>query len=473
MADARGSLFSRPEYFAERRNADGSLRFYWKAPARLAKLLEGTPFPPVVRLDDDPAKAQEECRNVTARVNAFLRTATGAAPAAQPGAAHTRATLRIVDGTLAHAIAEYKQSKAYRDVAARTKKQYDWMLGMVEGWGGHLRIKEIGYRMVMEAAEKLADKPRSRQLFLTLLAMVIDRTAHRKASPGEVISNPVRLVLEEIEKPEPAGGWIWPNEAVLRFARAAEILGRPSIATAILLNEWLAQRTGDLLALPRTAYREGVLHFVQSKTGQYVPITATAYLRSRIEWQFAEDRAAWGRLRGEAPGKVVALREGGDFSPRTLIVCDTTGEPWKLDHFRHEFARIRSAVGGLEDAEPADIAALAAEDLHPVGGFILDATPRRLWEAMREGARAAAVVRTEEFKFSHLRHTGITRLRQAGCSDEEIRAISGHSNPATVYKHYLAVTAELAADAFARREEYERGLATLAHERPSPRSRGA
>ena len=457
MAD-HGKLFPRPEYFAERRNADGSLRYYWKAPGRLAELLAGSPHPPVVRLSDDLATAQEACRAITARVNAFVKAATAPRAVAQPGGAHARVALRGIEGTLAHAIAEYKTSKAYRDVELRTKKQYDWMLGIVEDWGGALRLKSITYEQVMQAAEKMADKPRSQQLFLTLLAMVIDRAAHRKAAPGEIIGNPVRLVLKEMDKPEPAGGWIWPHAAVVWFARAAEILGRPSIGTAILLNEWLAQRTGDLLALPRTAYRDGTLHFVQSKTGQYVPIPVrdTTYIADRIEWQFEQDR------RG-----AVAL-----FNPPTLLVCETTREPWKLDYFRHEFARIRAAIGGAPDADPKDLAALAACDLNPVGGFVLDATPRRLWEEMQKGQRGVATVQTVDMKFSHLRHTGITRLRQAGCSDEEIRAISGHSNPETVYKHYLAVTAELAAQAFARRVEYDRGVAMLAHEKPSPRSQG-
>lgn len=453
MAD-RGTLFPRPEYFVARKNGDGSFRYYWAAPGRLAVLLEGTPHATVVRLSDDLVAAQEECRAITARVNAFLRTATQAAPAPVP--AHTAQALRKVEGTLAHAIAQYKTSKAYRDVEPRTKKQYDWMLGLVEAWGGHLRLKGITYEIVLQAAEKLADKARSQQLFLTLLAMVIDRAAHRQAAPGEIIGNPVRLVLKEIDKPEPAGGWIWPHAAVVWFARAAEILGRPSIGTAILLNEWLAQRTGDLLALPRSAYRDGVLHFVQSKTGQYVPIPvrAAGYLAGRIEWQFEQDKKG-----------AVAL-----LNAPTLLVCETTREPWQVDHFRHEFARIRAAVGGSKNADAADMEKLAAAELYPVGGFALDATPRRLWEAMSKGAAGVATVRTADMKFSHLRHTGITRLRQAGCNDEEIRAISGHSQPATVYKHYLAVTADLAATAFARREEYERGLATIAHGKPSSRS---
>lgn len=447
MTEFRAGLFPRPEYFAERRNADGTVRFYWQATARLAALLVGSPHGPVVRLPADRAAAEEECRAITARVNAFLVAATAPtrptatatpAAAAHPGA---KMALRNVEGTLAHAIADYKLSKAYAGVERRTKKQYDWMLGMVEDWGGGLRISGVTYERVMAAADRLADKPRSQQLFLTLLAMVIDRTARKKAAPGEIVANPVRLVLMEIDKPEPAGGWIWPRYTVAHFAACADALGWHSVGTAVILNEWLAQRTGDVLALPRSAYRDGVLHVVQSKTGQYapIPLDLVAPLRQRLEWQFRE----------EAKGTVQNL------TPRTLLTCEDTREPWKLDWFRAVFHRIRSAMAGAEDAKAADTETLAKAELWPVGGFVLDAVPRRLWRDMAKGLDGMPVVRAVDLKFSHLRHTGITRLRQAGCSDDEIRAISGHTQPATVYKHYMAVTIESAGNAFTRRTEFE------------------
>jgi len=447
MADERAGLFPRPEYFAERRNADGTLRFYWKAPQRLAALLAGSPHGPVVRLPDDRATAEEECRAITARVNAFLRAATApVAAAARPTASvasgpATKMAMRQIEGTLSHAIADYKLSKAYAGVERRTKKQYDWMLGLIEDWGGALRISGITYERTMQAADALADKPRSQQLFLTLLAMVIDRTARKKAAPGEIVANPVRLVLMEIDKPDPAGGWIWPAYTVAHFAECADALGWYSVGTAVILNAWLAQRTGDLLALPRTAYRDGVLHIVQSKTGQYVPIPLdlVAPLRQRLEWQFKE----------EAKGRVLTL------TPRTLLTCEDTREPWKLDWFRAVFHRIRSAMAGATDAKAGDLETLAKAELWPVGGFALDAVPRRLWRDMAKGLDGTSMVRSEDLKFSHLRHTGITRLSQAGCTDDEIRAISGHTQPSTVYKHYMAVTIQRAGSAFAKRAEFE------------------
>lgn len=414
----------RPEYFGVRRSAKG-VRYYWHATAPLKRRLEAAnaPFSALVRLPDDPAAAAAECRAITAKVRAWL------AGAPMPDETRTE-TLRRTRGTLAHAIADYKRGKGYLEkIEPRTRKQYDWMLGIVEEWAGDMRVSDLTYDAVMDAAERLDDKPRSQQLFLTLLAMIVDRHAQRSAAPGEIVANPVRLVLRDIDKPEAKGGWIWPREAVDRFVRAAELLGRASIGTAILLNHWLAQRTGDLIGLPRAAYRDGVLHIVQSKTDAYVPVPVddVPALRDRIAWQLEQYRA----------GAVPIL------NAPTLLICERTREPWAIDDFRHEFARIRDAVAAETQA------------------FELDAVPRRLWAQMAAGADVAVRVPTAELKFSHLRHTGITRYQQAGCTDEEVQAVSGHKGGRktdTMRKHYLGITPEAAGRALAKRMAFEAGI---------------
>jgi hypothetical protein len=348
--------------------------------------------------------------------------------------------------TIAFAIADYKESKPYRErIEPATKKQYDWMLGLIEEWAGDMRIADLTYEEVMAAAERLGDKPRSQQLFLTLLAMMVDRHAQMSARPGEIVANPVRLVLKDVDKPESKGGWIWPRGAVLHIARAAEILGRPSIGMAIRRNHWLAQRTGDLIGLPRPAYRDGVLHIVQSKTGQYVPIPIDEVpdLRESFALQFEQERSL--------AGGNVAL-----WKPATLLVCETTRQPWQIDYFRHEFSRIRAAAAGTGEAE--DMKALGEHGLEPIAQFELDAVPRRLWAEMAGGAEITTTVETEALRFSHLRHTAITRYGQAGCTDEEIEAVSGHKGgrkASTMHKHYLGITEERARGALRKRVAFE------------------
>ena len=437
----RKDLLEPPEYFTVRENADGSLRFYWRASARIAKLIKDSPYKAVVSLGKDRGAAEIKCREITAGVNSFIRSQGARAPV----------NFGRHGVTLAAAIDAFKESPAYLDKAHDTRRQYDWMLARIVKWGGQNRISDITYKVACDAAASLKDQLRTREVFLMLLAMIIDHANMANRVPGSVIVNPVRKVLEEIERPEAKGGWVWPREAVVAMAAAADALGRPSIGTAIILNDWLGQRTGDILRLPRSAYREGVVHLVQSKTGKYVQLPISGALRARLDWQFAEEAKARGEENVLAfPGKAAA-------DPRTLLICETTGEPWKIDHFRHEFARIRAALGLAKDAEPDDVEKLEQAAVWPIGGFVIDCPPKRLWKQMQDKPMGTLTVRTEELLFGHLRHTGITRLHQAGCSDEEIQAISGHDHPSTAYKHYIANTITRAVAAFARREEYERG----------------
>src|SRR3546814_619213 len=43
-------------------------------------------------------------------------------------------------------------------------------------------------------------------------------------------------------------------------------MGRWSVGTAVILNEWIGQREGDVLGMLRSAYQDGALRFEQSKT---------------------------------------------------------------------------------------------------------------------------------------------------------------------------------------------------------------
>lgn len=421
-------LLGAPEYFTARRNADGSFRYYWRASARIAALLEGSVHKAVVALGKDRHAAERMCREITNKVEAFVR-ARGARP---PAAAKGR--------TLADAIADFKASADYLDKAHDTRRQYDWMLGRIEKWGGASRVDQITFKVASDAAVALKEQLRTRELFLMLLAYIIDREKMEGQAPGAVVFNPVRQLLEKIQRPEPQGGWVWPREAVAAMAAAADALGRGSIGTAIILNAVIGQRTGDVLRMPRSAHRDGVLHLVQSKTGKYVPlpIGGVPALRARLEWQ----------LEQEAKQVVQELR------PRTLLICETTREPWKIDHFRHEFARVRAALALAKDADADDVRKLEAAGVWPVGGFVIDCRPKRLWKQAQERQMGTLTVRTDELVFGHLRHTAITRLHQAGCSDEQIQAISGHDHPSTAYKHYMASSVESAAAAFAKLEAF-------------------
>ena len=68
------------------------------------------------------------------------------------------------------------------------------------------------------------------------------------------------------------------------------------------------------------------------------------------------------------------------------------------------------------------------------------------------------MLETRALCFFHLRHTAVTRLSEAGCTPQQIAAITGHSikTVETIIDRYLVRTAELARTAFEKRRAKER-----------------
>lgn len=94
------------------------------------------------------------------------------------------------------------------------------------------------------------------------------------------------------------------------MAACADALGWRSVGTAILLNEWIGQREGDVLALPRPDASDGTLAFRQGKRHRRValPVHLVGHLVARL------------RAEGAHPGAVL--------HPARLLLRDDTGRPW-------------------------------------------------------------------------------------------------------------------------------------------------
>ncbi len=171
----------------------------------------------------------------------------------------------------------------------------------------------------------------------------------------------------------------------LRVATPAEIEAlvaaadamEPAIGDAILLALLTGQRQGDLLQVSERQIEQGRVALEQNKTGARVGMKVLAALRHRL--LAAKER----RLKAGRP-------------PQTFVWDPRTGKPYQPDTFRHRFAEVRARA---VETEP----------------------------------------RLEDFYFMDLRDTAITWLANAGATDSEIVAVSGHSPTtiASIKKHYL------------------------------------
>lgn len=340
-------------------------------------------------------------------LDAMRAARASAAPALPPPAART----------LAELIAAYQASEAFRAKAPATQRGYRQCLAKLEAWGGAAPVRAIDPMRVQKLQHGLRRTPAFANATVRVLRLLLEFGRRN----GWVAAN--AAMRPALTGSEPTG-LIWPRAAVAAFVQAADEAGRPSLGTAVLLNEWLGQREGDVLRMPRTVLRgQGAdrrLVLRQSKTGAGVtlPVGMVPALADRL----AEE---------------LARGAGRNPLPTTIIVSEATGQAYKADYFRHEFARIRAK------------AALA----HPEGFEVDHLMPGR------DMADADAfTVRMQDLTFMALRHTAVTRLVEAGCDVPLIASVTGHSQETVtaLMRRYMVRTGEMTRLAFQKRMDAER-----------------
>jgi integrase len=391
----------------------GRERYYWQ-PAKALRL-QGWRNQ---TLPQDRAAALAKAESLNLEVDAWRR---GEVAPNAPAAAVRRAR-RVMVGSMDALIQDYKTSRFWLALAARTRREYSWALDIIAKWAGDMPARAITppavqafyaaqmkrvegegkARRVIETPARAAAAVRVLRLLLT----VGERLGY--LPPG---SNPAAkpgLVMRRQRDPV-----LWSREAVVHMAAVADRLGWRSIGTAILLNEWLGQREADILALPPWREEGGAIVLRQGKTGRRVvlPVHLVPHLVERLKSESARPDA----VRGLAQ----------------MLVHDRTGRGWNEHTFRHCFAAIREAAAkGLPEDRKA-------------GLCVLSAMPGCL-----------------ELRFAELRHTAATRLHEAGVDEQGIATITGHtpgSVRAILDRHYLIRTERGAEAAFRRRLAAESG----------------
>lgn len=414
-------------------------------------------------------------------LNQQLDAARSAAPAT-PASTTRAVTTRTIDAL----IRLYKTTKAPGAFLVKkngkprprsTKKSYEQCLERISLWAGSAPVQAITPKRIAVLKASMAATPSFCNAVVRVLRLLMEFARREEWVQINTARNPGLVGTDP-------SGLLWPREAVTLFAASADTLGRHSMGTAVILNEWFGQREGDVIRLPRLVVQrnlDGQITIRQSKGRDYgaavtLPIGMVPHLVARAE-------AELGRLQLRYKDAVV--------QPSTLICSEETGQPYKEHNFSHVFARIR---GHMADTMRLAKGWTKQED----GGWWHDDVAKRLGnlpaaeqlkEMVLEARRAASFevdylmpgrdsvdpdafrIFVDELQFMHLRHTAITRLAEAGCDDELISQITGHS-PNTVkeiLKRYLVRTRKLARLAFQKRLEAE-GIVTTPAAAPTKES---
>lgn len=379
-------------HFVSRPGRHGRRRYFWSPAAAL--VAEGWRME---RLPDDEGRAIARAQELNEQLDRWrLGLAAPHAPDRIKG---------FERGTLGALIAQYRASPELDKLSKTTRRGYLWCCGILEEWGGTVPLAAITPK-------------RCKVLHQDQSAPKKDPVTGKLLPPTFAKANAVLRVLrvlfkfaisEDLAFANPAldgvtlhdhaaKGRIWSRAAIDAFVAAADELGWHSVGTLVALNEWMAQRQADMLTLSKDAWTGRAL-ITQGKTGARVelPIGKVPHLVVRIRDELAR----------QVERKVT--------STKYLVLCETTGQEWQADHFRHTFAEIRAAA--------------VAKGCSELTGLV----------------------------FMYLRHTGITRLADAGVETKRIADVSGHSERSCleIIDRYRVRGAQGAEAAFQQRMDHE------------------
>lgn len=346
----------RTRHLRARGRTGGKTLWYWEPSASLRAL----GFLPR-RLDDDPERAQREAQELNEESDLYrVRQAMGQFAGARPG-------------TVRWLIAAYLAHDDYLLLAERTRDDYRRRLSIVSLKLGDARLRELSPRVVQALKRSLAPTPVQANRVCAVFRLLMSFGVRE----GFIASNPARSFKQYRERPRRQ---VWSHGEEARFLA---VCGR-EIALAYLLAVYTAQRQGDVLRLPWSAYDGEVIRLRQGKTGAELEIPVAARLRR-------------------------ALDEAPRASPVICVRAD--GRPWAADHFRHVFARAVSRAR-LQDRRFQDLRRTAVVRLAEAGctvpevasitGHSMDTCHRIIERYLPRTRRlaAAAIAKLEDYRAS-------------------------------------------------------------------------
>jgi len=316
-------------FFVSKPQPSGKVLHYWQ-PTR--KVIE-TGFLPR-RLSDDPEIARQEAERFNRELDLWRKTPEDIEPP--------------FDGTLSSVIAKYKKDPLFTEKAFSTQRVYSRCLDRIERWGGDQKVEDISRGAIIDFHRAVyAKKPAFANAIGRMLRIVLEYAYDL----GLIDQNPARRLKMKSRPPRET---VWTEEDIQAFITTATEVGRPSMALAVLIGVWTAQREGDILAMAWSRYDGVEMSLRQRKTGRWV------------QFPVAPD-----------------LKHALDNTPRKsplIVVNETTGKPYRSDHFRHLFREIANTSG------------------------------------------------LKHLQFRDLRRTMIVRMAEAGDPTPQITAVSGHED---------------------------------------------
>lgn len=366
-----------PKLMVSRRLSRGEIAYYWVPPSWAKK--RGCVMSPEA-LGKDYSDAKRRCDD-TLNPHFDAWRVGGRAKEIPPPSSR---------GTFDWMVSIYKSSPRFLNLPAKTRKSYDAALRIVSKYElkdgryfGTLALSSI----TPGAADRLYDKLRvradgSQRVRTAILAMRVCQRAWNIARRDQHDRIPPRNPFEKMGlsyKAQPTRPVT--HDELVKFVRAADEAGEASIGTAAMIAFYWLQREEDILSrLSWNHYRPvespETVRIFHHKTGEMIDLPLRDDDGSQL-WPELTERLDTATRQGT----LIVMRDRADRRRKMFL-------PWKADYFRHRVAEVRTLAG-------------------------IDASA----------------------KFMGLRHGGNTEGADAGLSDAQLRALSGHrtANMTIVY----------------------------------------
>ncbi len=302
-------------YLVSRPRKSG-IAWYWQPTKKL--IMNG--FLPR-RLSDDLAEAVQQAEILNGKLDAWY-SGTASVP--------------VKPDSVKALVILYRSSDAYTRLAPRTQQDYDTAIKLIEEWCGDFLARSLTRRAIkawMRELEKQRGKRTSQKTVMTLAALLTFAL-----DEDWIDTHPAREMKIRLGDGRQQ---VWTPDQVNQFVAAANNQGRPSMALAMMLAYCLAQREGDVLALPWTAYDGSTITLRQSKTGTVIRVPALPELRT--------------------------LLNGTERIAVQMVANERTRRPYHRVTFQHTFKAIRDAAGLPSDLWFADLRRTAATALGRAG----------------------------------------------------------------------------------------------------------
>ena len=302
-------MWVKMRYVTEKRNKDGSSRWYWQRPGFPTKRLRG-----------NEAERLKTAAALNERADAEKRGKTGDMPPEF--------------GTIGWAVDEYRKSPKFTRKALSTRRAYErWMLSLSETVGDR-PIEDLTPKAVYDIIDGIESRGSK-----THCAAVLKRVADVAIRRGLIDRNPAsRLGLESSGRREQ----LFSEDDADTFLAACDGARHgKAIALGFKLLLYTAQRPGDVRAMTWAHYNGDTITVRQQKTSKLVEVPCSEVLREALD---------------EAKSTVTSI----------MIVAGQDGRPLKQTAWQRAFNNIRTKAG-LEHLQARDLRRTAVVNMARAG----------------------------------------------------------------------------------------------------------